>query len=63
MKSENRVGGNIKITLAMFATPAFARFEKIGVVANAAMRTTNIANVIRIAPAFYFEQVKGFAFG
>ena len=47
----------------MFATPAFARFEKIGVVANAAMRTADITNVIRIAPAFYFEQVKGFAFG
>lgn len=63
MKSENGVGGNVKMTLAMLAAPAFARFEKIGVVANAAMRTADITNVIGIALAFCFEEMKGFAFG
>lgn len=36
MKRENGVGGNVKMTLAMLAAPAFARFEKIGVMANTA---------------------------
>jgi hypothetical protein len=55
VKRENGVGGNVKMTLAMLAAPAFARFEKIGVVANAAIRTTNIANVIGITSTFCFE--------
>jgi hypothetical protein len=55
VKRENGVGGNVKMTLAMLAAPAFTRFEKIGVVANTAMRTADIANVIGITPTFCFE--------
>ena len=63
MKRENGVGGNVKMTLAMLAAPAFARFKEVGFVTNAAMRTADITNVIGIAPAFCFEEMKGFAFG
>ena len=50
------------MTLAMLVAPAFARFKEVGFVTNAAMRTADITNVIKIAPAFCFEEMKGFGF-
>lgn len=54
MKRENGVRGDIKIARAMFAAPTFARSKKVGFVANAAMQTADITNVVRIAPAMGF---------
>ena len=54
MKSENGVGGNVKMTLTMLAAPAFARFEEVGFVTNAAMRTTHITNITSISPTVSF---------
>ena len=54
MKSESGVGSDIEMAFAMLAAPTFARSEKIGFVADAAMRTADITNIVRISPAVRF---------
>jgi hypothetical protein len=49
MKSESGVRGDVEMAFAVFAAPTFTRSEKIGFVADAAMRTANITNIVRIS--------------
>jgi hypothetical protein len=50
MKGKNGVGGDVKISAAVFAFPPLTSSKKIGVVADATMRTDDVGQVIGIAP-------------
>ena len=54
MKSKSRVGGDVEIVFAMFTAPTFTRWEKVGLVANATMRTADITNIVKIFPIMHF---------
>ncbi len=54
MESESGVGGDIEMAFAMLTAPTLARSKKVGFMANTTVRSADITNIIRIAPAMGF---------